>query len=87
MAKLLSQVMKHTDEDVADGRLPSLLVGQKVLVRFETRKSNGHFRHNSRKNGTKTLVKRQGGLSLDDLGSRGDESSWFGLSSSGEQTK
>lgn len=73
--------MKRTDEDVTDGSLPGFLVSQKVLVRFETGESNGHFGHDTRKNGTKTLVKRQRRLSLDDLGSSSDEPSWFRLSS------
>ena len=50
--------MKRTDEDVTDGRLPSLLVGQKVLVCLETGESNSHFGYDSGKNGTETLVKR-----------------------------
>jgi hypothetical protein len=72
--------VKHTDEDIADGRLPSFLIGQKVLVRLEARKPNGHFWHDSRKNGAKTFVERQGGFTSDDLGSSSDEPSWFCLS-------
>lgn len=77
---LQRQVMKRTDEDSADGRLPSLLVSQKILVGLETRKSNGHFGYDPRKNGTETLVERQGGLSLNDLRSGSDKPSWLRLS-------
>jgi len=79
--------VKRTDENVADGRLPSFLVSQKVLVGLETSESNRHFGYDTRKNGTETLVKRQRRLSLYDLNSRSDEPSWFRLSSCGVRTK
>ena len=71
--------MKRTDENVADGRFPRLRVCQKVLVCFETGESNRHFGHDSREDGTEALVKRQGRLPSDNLGSCSDESSWLRL--------
>lgn len=73
--------MKRTDEYVAHGRLPSFLVGQKVLVSFETSEANGHFGNDPGKDGAETFVKRQRGFSLDDLNSGRDKPSWFRLSS------
>ena len=71
--------MKRTDEDVADGRFPRLLVGQKVFVRLETGETNGHFWHDTRKDGTETLVECQGCLSSNNLGSCSDEPSGLRL--------
>jgi hypothetical protein len=71
--------VKRTDEDIADGRFPRLLIGQKVLVRLETGESNRHFGHDTRKDSTETLVKCQGRLPLDDLDPCSDEPSWFRL--------
>jgi len=71
--------VKRTNEDIADGRFPRLLIGQEVFVRLETSESNRHFWHDSRKDGAKALVERQGRLSLDNLNSCCDEPSWFRL--------
>ena len=79
--------MKRTNENVADGRLPGLLVGQKVLVGLETGEPNRHFGHDTRKNGTETLVKRERGLSLHNLDPCSDEPSWFRLSSCDVRSK
>lgn len=71
--------MKRTDEDIADGRFPCLLVGEEILVRLEASEPNRHLWYDTRKDGTKTLVKRQWCLSLNDLGSCSNEPSWFSL--------
>ena len=71
--------MKRTDEDVSDRRLPGFLVGQKVFVRFETGESNGHFGHDTRKDGAETLVERQWCFPLNNLDSGSNEPSWFRL--------
>jgi len=73
--------VKRTDENVTDGRLPGCLVCQEILVCLEAGEPNRHFGHDTRKDGTETLVKRQRRLSSDDLGSCSDEASWFRLSS------
>ena len=35
--------MKRTDKNIADGRLPGFLVGQKALIGLETGESNRHL--------------------------------------------
>lgn len=79
--------MKRTDENVADGRFPRFLIGQKALVCLETGEPNRHFGHDARKDGTETLIKRQRCLSSDNLGTRSDETSWFRLSPCGVRGK
>lgn len=73
------QEIRRTDEDTTETRLASLLVRQPALVGFETRETNGHLGHDTGENSAETLVKREGCLTLDDVGASRNEAPRLGL--------
>jgi len=70
---------KHTEESRLRANSTSLLVRHPLLVCLEGSESNGHLGHDTRDDGTKTLVETKRSLALDDFCAGGDETSRFDL--------
>jgi len=69
----------RTNKDAPYIGLSCFLISQPTFVSFEASEPNRHFRDYPRENSTKTFVKSQGCLSLNDICSGSKETSRFSL--------
>lgn len=70
---------QHTQESSLRAHGAGLLIGHQFLIRLKRGESNRHLWHNTRGDGSESLVETQRSLALDDLGAGGDEAAGFDL--------
>lgn len=65
--------VRHTDENVANARLPCSFVRQPAFVRLEACEADGHFRDNARQDRAEPLVQRKWRFALHDSDASRDD--------------